>query len=106
MPENAHGGARGRALNFFNIGFLEIAVILVLALVLFGPDKLLVLGNSLRKAFNEFQRTASGLATSVLEQSEASEQEPQEERAEFLHEVSVPRPEPDSQDKIPRDEGR
>lgn len=93
-------------MNFFNIGFLEIAVILVLALVLFGPDRLLVLANSLRKAFTEFQRTASGLATSVLEQSEAAEQKPQEERAEFLHEVRVPRPESDSQDEIPRDEGR
>lgn len=93
-------------MNFFNIGFLEIAVVMVLALVLFGPEKLLVLANSLRKAINEFQRTASGLATSVLEQAEASDQEPQEERAEFRSEVQVPRPEADSQDKIPRDQGR
>ncbi len=93
-------------MNFFNIGFLELAVILVLALILFGPDKLLVLANSLRKALTEFQRTASGLASSAMEQAEASEQEPQEERAEFLHEVQIPRPESDSQDKSPQDQGR
>ncbi len=93
-------------MNFFNIGFLELGVILVLALILFGPDRLLVLANSLRKAFTEFQRTASGLASSVLEQSEASEQGPQEERAEFLHEVRTPRPESDNQDESPQDQER
>ncbi len=93
-------------MNFFNIGFLELGVILVLALILFGPDRLLVLANSLRKAFTEFQRTASGLASSAMEQAEASEQDPQEERADFLHEVRTSRPESDNQDESPQDQGR
>lgn len=44
-----------------NIGFGEILVILVIALVVFGPKKLPELGKSLGKGLREFRRSTQGL---------------------------------------------
>ena len=57
-------GSRERILNPLNVGILEILVILVLALVLFGPSKLISVVSSLRGALQEFQRAAQGMASS------------------------------------------
>jgi sec-independent protein translocase protein TatA len=74
-------------MNFLNIGFLELLMILVLALILFGPQRLLTLGSALRKAFIEFQRQASDLASAALEQQDApAPPSPEEQRAEFVPE--------------------
>ncbi len=70
-------------MNFFNVGFLEILIILVLALILFGPQRLIGLAHSLRKAFTEFQKNASEMASAALEKSNISEPST-EERAEFV----------------------
>lgn len=43
-----------------NLGFPEILLILVLALLLFGPKKLPEIGRSLGKSFREFKRGTSG----------------------------------------------
>ncbi|HET7445192.1 MAG TPA: twin-arginine translocase TatA/TatE family subunit [Solirubrobacterales bacterium] len=40
-----------------NIGPLEIGILLVIALVIFGPKKLPELGKSLGKGINEFKGT-------------------------------------------------
>jgi sec-independent protein translocase protein TatA len=43
-----------------NIGPLEIVVVLIIALVVFGPKRLPELGNSLGKGIREFRATVSG----------------------------------------------
>jgi sec-independent protein translocase protein TatA len=43
-----------------NIGPLEIIVVLIIALVVFGPKRLPELGNSLGKGIREFRDTVSG----------------------------------------------
>ncbi|HEX3734804.1 MAG TPA: twin-arginine translocase TatA/TatE family subunit [Solirubrobacterales bacterium] len=43
-----------------NIGPLEIVVVLIIALVVFGPKRLPELGNSLGKGIREFRSTVSG----------------------------------------------
>ena len=58
-------------MNPLNVGILEVLVILALALVLFGPSKLISLVTSLRGAVQEFQRAAQGLASAVVEESKA-----------------------------------
>jgi sec-independent protein translocase protein TatA len=40
----------------FNLGFPELMVILVIALVVFGPGKMPELGNSLGKAIRGFKK--------------------------------------------------
>jgi len=43
-----------------NIGPLEIAVVLVIALIIFGPKRLPELGNSMGRGIREFRSTISG----------------------------------------------
>jgi sec-independent protein translocase protein TatA len=43
-------------MNFFGIGLPEMALILVLALLVFGPKKLPEIGSSLAKALKSFQK--------------------------------------------------
>ncbi len=43
-----------------NIGPLEIAIVLAIALVVFGPAKLPELGKSAGKGFREFKNSVSG----------------------------------------------
>ncbi len=43
-----------------NIGPLEIVVVLIIALVVFGPKRLPELGNSLGKGIREFKETVTG----------------------------------------------
>ena len=43
-----------------NIGPLEILVVLIIALVVFGPKRLPELGNSLGRGIREFRDTVSG----------------------------------------------
>ncbi|MGA8744292.1 MAG: twin-arginine translocase TatA/TatE family subunit [Solirubrobacterales bacterium] len=43
-----------------NIGPLEILIVLVIALIVFGPKRLPELGNSLGRGIREFRETVSG----------------------------------------------
>jgi sec-independent protein translocase protein TatA len=43
-----------------NIGPLEIVVVLVIALIVFGPKRLPELGNSLGKGIREFKESVTG----------------------------------------------
>jgi sec-independent protein translocase protein TatA len=44
-----------------NIGPLEIGIVLVVALLVFGPKRLPELGNSLGRSIREFRSTVSGV---------------------------------------------
>jgi TatA/E family protein of Tat protein translocase len=46
--------------NMANIGPMEILVVLIIALVVFGPKRLPELGKSLGKGIHEFRGTISG----------------------------------------------
>lgn len=43
-----------------NVGPMEILVVLIIALIVFGPKKLPELGNSLGKGIREFKGSISG----------------------------------------------
>ena len=43
-----------------NIGPMEIAIVLIIALVVFGPNKLPELGRSAGKGFREFKDSVTG----------------------------------------------
>jgi sec-independent protein translocase protein TatA len=51
-----------------NIGPMEIIVVLIIALVVFGPKRLPELGKSLGKGIQEFKGTISGESTGSDEQ--------------------------------------
>ena len=60
----------------FGLGFTEILVILVVALLVFGPDRLPELARNLGKGLAEFRRASSDLRRSVMEADEPRRPEP------------------------------
>ena len=53
------------------IGIPELIVILVIALVIFGPKKIPEIANSLGRSINEFKRGATDIEASVRKELEA-----------------------------------
>jgi TatA/E family protein of Tat protein translocase len=51
----------------FNLGFTEMAVIFVVALLVFGPNKLPELARNLGKSLAEFRRASNDLRRSIME---------------------------------------
>jgi len=56
-----------------NIGFPEMVLIFVVALLVFGPKRLPELGRSLGKGLSEFRRASSDLKHSIEREIEAAE---------------------------------
>jgi TatA/E family protein of Tat protein translocase len=54
----------------FNLGFSEMAIIFVVALLVFGPNKLPELARSLGKSLAEFRRASNDLRRSIMEADE------------------------------------
>jgi sec-independent protein translocase protein TatA len=54
-----------------NIGPMEIVVVLIIALVVFGPKRLPELGKSLGKGIQEFKGTISSDKTEAIESDAA-----------------------------------
>ncbi len=55
-----------------NIGPMEIAIVLIIALIVFGPKRLPELGKSLGKGIQEFKGTISGDKTEEVESGDAA----------------------------------
>ncbi|OFV96929.1 MAG: twin arginine-targeting protein translocase TatB [Acidobacteria bacterium RIFCSPLOWO2_02_FULL_61_28] len=67
-----------------NIGFPELIVIFVVALLVFGPRRLPELGRSLGRGLAEFRRASSDLKNSIEREIEAAEIE----SAKIVHPVA------------------
>lgn len=57
------------------IGMPEMIVILVIALIIFGPRKLPELGKSLGKSLSEFKRASNDLKSTLEEEIKIEEQQ-------------------------------
>ena len=58
---------------FGNIGFPELLVLLVIALLVFGPKKLPEVGRSIGKALREFRKTSDEIKEKIEEEIHAEE---------------------------------
>lgn len=56
-----------------NIGFPELIIIFVVALLVFGPKRLPELGRSLGRGLSEFRRASSELKSSIEREIEQAE---------------------------------
>jgi len=70
-----------------NVGPLEIAVVLIIVLIIFGPKRLPELGQSMGRGIREFKNSISG---------EKDDDDPEEKRRELeaSQQVQVSRPQP------------
>jgi sec-independent protein translocase protein TatA len=56
-----------------NIGFPELIIIFVVALLVFGPKRLPELGRSLGRGLSEFRRASTELKSSIEREIESAE---------------------------------
>lgn len=63
----------------FNLGFQELVVILILALVIFGPGKLPEVGKAMGKSINEFKKASRAFQDDTDETSQGDT--PEEKKA-------------------------
>jgi len=76
---------------FGSIGMPELIIILVIALIIFGPRKLPELGRSLGKSIGEFKRASNELRSTLEEEIRIEEQR---ERATTPPAATPPPPTP------------
>jgi len=84
---------KGAPAMFGSIGMPELIIILVIALIIFGPRKLPELGKSLGRSLNEFKRASTDLQNTLEQEIRLEEQK---ERQVKEPESSSPPVEPDS----------
>jgi Tat protein translocase TatB subunit len=87
----------------FGIGVTEILLILIVALIVVGPEKLPEFARTIGKTFNEFKRTSNDLRRtieSVPEESKVAEEPKQE--ASFTEVKAEPKVEAPKKARKPR----
>ena len=67
---------------FGSVGMPELLIILVIALIIFGPRKLPELGRSLGKSLGEFKRASNELRNTLEEEVRIEEQKEQRAKIE------------------------
>ena len=66
---------------FGSIGMPELIIILVIALIIFGPRKLPELGKSLGRSLNEFKRASADLQNTLEQEIKLEEQKEHQAKA-------------------------
>jgi sec-independent protein translocase protein TatA len=61
-------------MNFMDMGIWEILLILVVALIIWGPDKIPEIGRMLGKFMNTMKRTSFDLTTQIRKELEEEKQ--------------------------------
>lgn len=79
-------------MNFGNLGFMEILLILVVVLLLFGARRLPEIGASFGKSIKEFKKGISDVDRSIQEETRQQSLPPRQ--AEPLRQDEAEQPEP------------
>ena len=72
-----------------SIGMMELVIILVIALIIFGPRKLPELGRSLGKSLGEFRKASNELKSTLEEEIRVEEQREQRAKVEAEQHTAV-----------------
>jgi len=81
---------------FGSIGMPEMIIILVIALIVFGPRKLPELGRSLGRSINEFKKASNELRSTLEDEIRVEERKDQHVKAEAEPKPSLTAPVPGS----------
>jgi TatA/E family protein of Tat protein translocase len=73
---------------FGSIGMPELIIILVIALIIFGPRKLPELGKSLGRSLNEFKKASTDLQNTLEQEIKIEEQKDAASKAAPPHTVT------------------
>jgi sec-independent protein translocase protein TatA len=63
-------------MDFFGIGGGELIVILIVALLVWGPNRVVEIGRTLGKTVNSFKKAASDLNSKIDKELEEQKKEP------------------------------
>ncbi len=74
----------------FNVGLPEMLIILVIALIVFGPRKLPEIGASVGKAMREFKRASSELTDELNREVEVEKSQERRKAAEVSAQATAP----------------
>ena len=89
---------------FGSIGMPEMLIILVIALIIFGPRKLPELGRSLGKSLAEFKRASNELKNTLEEEIRLDEQRTSQDAAKPKEVAATPTtPESHAEEPVARD---
>ena len=75
---------------FGSIGMPEMIIILVIALIIFGPRKLPELGRSLGRSINEFKKASNELRSTLEDEIRVEERKEQQAKVEAEQKAAVP----------------
>lgn len=78
-----------------NVGILEIAIVLVIALIVFGPKRLPELGKSLGRGLSEFREGVSSIGDSLGGDDEDDDEDDDDDPVELTAPPEAPSPEVD-----------
>jgi TatA/E family protein of Tat protein translocase len=76
-------------MDIFGLGPMEILLILIIGLLIFGPEKLPQIGRDLGRAFRAFRKASSDLSKEVTKELEAEKPENKDELQEEAQKTDV-----------------
>ncbi len=82
-------------MNFLDMGILEILLILLVALLIWGPGKLPEIARMLGKTMNTLKKASFDLTTQIRKEMEEAEKEPEQSTKTGRSDKTVKSPDPD-----------
>ena len=69
-------------MDFFGIGPLEIILVLIIGLIIFGPGKLPQIGRDVGKALRSFKKAASDISAEMSREMKELEEKEQDKKSD------------------------